>query len=45
MALFYKIFGVCEAVGRLLSVAFSLTTVYFLYLLVKECTNNATALW
>lgn len=45
VALIYKIFGISEVFGRLLSVIFSLITIYFLYLLVLKLVNKNTALW
>jgi len=45
VALMYEIFGVSEVFGRLLSVVFSLITMYFLYLLVLKLVDKNTALW
>ena len=45
VALLYKIFGVSESYGRLLSIIFSLITLYFLYLLVLKLIDRKTALW
>ena len=45
VALFYQLSGVQEFWGRLLSVIFSLVSIYFLYLLVKKFTDSNTAFW
>ena len=45
VALFYKIFGVHEFLGRLLSAVLFLIALYFLYLLVLKYTDKNIALW
>jgi 4-amino-4-deoxy-L-arabinose transferase-like glycosyltransferase len=45
VALLYKGFGVDDMFGRLLSVLFSATTVYGLYLLTKKYCSESIALW
>ena len=45
VALFYGIFGVSEAYGRLLSVIWSLIAIYFLYRLVRKQVNENVAIW
>lgn len=45
VALLYKIFGVHEFLGRLLSAILALITMYFLYLLVFKLRDKKTALW
>jgi 4-amino-4-deoxy-L-arabinose transferase-like glycosyltransferase len=45
ISLLYKIFGVNDSFGRLLSIIFSALTVYGLYLLVKALIDEKTALW
>ncbi len=45
MSILYSAFGVSDFWGRLLSVFFSILTVYGLYLLVKKIINEKTALW
>jgi 4-amino-4-deoxy-L-arabinose transferase-like glycosyltransferase len=45
VALFYKMFGVREFLGRFLSLAFSLVAIYALYLLVRKYINQSVALW
>lgn len=41
----YAVFGKNDAWGRLLSVIFSLFTIYGLYLLVRKYQSNSVALW
>ncbi|HTR82062.1 MAG TPA: glycosyltransferase family 39 protein [Bacteroidota bacterium] len=45
VALLYKIFGVDDMIGRLLSVLFSAATVGGLYLLTKKYCSDRVALW
>jgi len=46
VSLLYKLTGgVHEWIGRLLSVLFSLTAAYYLYLLVRKYVDSATAVW
>jgi len=45
VALLYKLFGVHESLGRLVSVLCSLVTIYFLYLLVRRLADIHVALW
>jgi 4-amino-4-deoxy-L-arabinose transferase-like glycosyltransferase len=45
VALLYKIFGVRELLGRLLSALLSLVSIYTLYLLVRKIIDERTALW
>lgn len=45
VAILYKITGVNESVGRIMSVLFSIAAIYFLYLLVKKHIDEKTALW
>lgn len=45
VALFYKIFGVSEFIGRFLSIIFSLLTIYTLYLVVLKWIDQKTAVW
>ncbi|MFI5252169.1 MAG: ArnT family glycosyltransferase [Bacteroidota bacterium] len=44
-ALLYKLFGVHDFFGRLLSICCSVLTVYVLYLFVKDWFDEKTALW
>jgi 4-amino-4-deoxy-L-arabinose transferase-like glycosyltransferase len=45
VALCYKLFSPDDLWGRLLSVIFSLGAIYGLYLLVRKCIDEDTALW
>ncbi len=45
VSLLYSVFGAEDAVARIISVLFSLLTVFGLYLLVKKIINEKTALW
>ncbi|MDH6099267.1 glycosyltransferase family 39 protein [Anabaenopsis sp. FSS-46] len=45
VSIFYKFFGVHELFGRLISVTFSLFTIFFLYQLIRTYFNDATAFW
>ncbi len=45
VSMLYAAFGFHDIFGRILSVLFSLFTVYGLYLLVKKIINEDTALW
>ena len=45
VALLYKPFGVHEFLGRLLSIIFSLISIYFLYKFVTKLLNKEIALW
>jgi 4-amino-4-deoxy-L-arabinose transferase-like glycosyltransferase len=45
VALLYKIFGVHELLGRLLSAVCYAFAIYFLYLLVRKIIDESTALW
>jgi len=45
IAIFYKIFGIKEPLARLVSIVFSLGSIIFLYLIVKEFIEEKTALW
>jgi len=45
VSLLYKLFGADDGFGRLLSIIFSVFTVYGLYLLVKAVIDKKTALW
>jgi 4-amino-4-deoxy-L-arabinose transferase-like glycosyltransferase len=45
VSLFYAAFGITEPWGRMLSVSFSLFTIYGLYLLVRKYLSNSVALW
>lgn len=45
VSLFYAVFGLNDAWGRLLSVIFSLFTIYGLYLLVRKYLSNSVALY
>jgi 4-amino-4-deoxy-L-arabinose transferase-like glycosyltransferase len=45
IALTYKLFGVSESYGRMMSVFFSLMSILFLYLFVKKHIDESTALW
>ncbi len=45
VSLFYKIWGVSELFGRLLSIVFSLITIMIFYLLVQQLIDRMTALW
>jgi hypothetical protein len=45
IALMYYVFAENDMFGRLLSVIFSLFTIYGIYLLVKKLINEETALW
>lgn len=45
VSLLYFLFGVNDLWGRLLSVIFSLFTIYGLYLLVRKTISEQTALW
>lgn len=45
VALLYGAFGTKEFLGRLLSLIFSLVTIYALYLLVRRHIDERTALW
>ncbi len=44
VAVFYKIFGVHEIIGRLVNVFFSVLSIFFLYLLVKNILDRKLAL-
>jgi 4-amino-4-deoxy-L-arabinose transferase-like glycosyltransferase len=45
VAAVYKILGINELWGRLLSILFSLAAIYYLYRLVSEIIDKKTALW
>ncbi|MCI0449927.1 MAG: glycosyltransferase family 39 protein [Chlorobi bacterium] len=45
VSVLYALFGVNDMWGRVVSVLFSILTVYGLYLLVKKFINEQTALW
>ncbi|HMQ80908.1 MAG TPA: glycosyltransferase family 39 protein [Ignavibacteria bacterium] len=45
VSILYAVFGFHDIFGRILSVFFSLLTVYGLYLLVRKIINDDTALW
>lgn len=45
VSLLYDVFGINEFFGRLLSVIFSVFTVFGIYLLVRKIINEHTALW
>jgi 4-amino-4-deoxy-L-arabinose transferase-like glycosyltransferase len=46
IAILYKFFGVHESIGRFVSIAFSLISIYFLYKLFLEITkNNRLSFW
>ena len=45
ISLFYALFGVNDMWGRILSVIFSLFTIYGLYLLVRKIISENAALW
>lgn len=45
VSLLYSVFGVHEALGRLLSTLFALLAIYLLYLFVKRYLSKKTALW
>lgn len=45
VSLVYAVFGMNDTWGRLLSVIFSLATIYGLYLLVRKYVSNSVALW
>jgi 4-amino-4-deoxy-L-arabinose transferase-like glycosyltransferase len=45
VALLYKIFGVHDAIGRLFSIGWCLTGIYFLYQLVRDFFEPKTAFW
>ncbi len=45
ISLLYSIFGINDMWGRLVSIACSIVTVYFIYLIVKRVINEKTALW
>lgn len=44
-AVLYKIFGTVDTLGRVLSLLFSLSTIYGLYLLVRKFISEKVALW
>jgi 4-amino-4-deoxy-L-arabinose transferase-like glycosyltransferase len=45
VALLYSVFGVNDMWGRMLSVIFSLVTIYMLYLFVRKIITDKVALW
>ena len=45
VSLFYGMFGVDDMWGRIVSLIFSVLTVYGLFLLVRKITSERTALW
>ncbi len=45
VSLLYLVFGLSDTWGRLLSVIFSLFTIYGLYILVRKYLSNSVALW
>lgn len=45
VSLFYNFFGVSDIIGRLISIVFSLITIYFVYKLVLKLVDEKTALW
>jgi len=45
VALFYGIFGVNELYGKLLSIFFSLLTLYYIYRVVTRNIDESTAIW
>src|SRR3989304_1883280 len=45
VSLLYAVFGVEDMIGRIVSVIFSMFTVYGIYLLVKKIMNEDIALW
>jgi len=45
VSILYSAIGLNDVIGRLLSVIFSLLTIYGLYLLVKKIMDEGTALW
>jgi 4-amino-4-deoxy-L-arabinose transferase-like glycosyltransferase len=45
VALLYRVFGQHDFLGRVVSLIFSILTVYGLYLLVRRYINEETALW
>ena len=45
VALLYRVFGVREVLGRLLSVLFSLVSIYALYLLVRSIIDERVGIW
>jgi len=45
VSLLYAVLGVHDAIGRIVSVVFSLFTVFGIYLLVKKFINEETAIW
>ncbi len=45
VSILYQLFGVNDIWGRILSVLFSLTTIYGLYLLTKKYLSKKAALW
>lgn len=45
VSIFYSLFGFNEIWGRLLSISFSLFTIYGLYLLTRKIIDEGTALW
>ncbi|MBT5869361.1 MAG: glycosyltransferase family 39 protein, partial [Nitrospinaceae bacterium] len=44
IAIFYKILGFHEIIGRLVSIAFSMSSIWFLYLLVKRYYNETAGI-
>ena len=45
VAILYSFTGVTESAGRVLSILFSLFTIYYLYLFIRKIYNEKTALW
>lgn len=45
IALLYKIFGLHEFIGRLISIFFSIISIYLLYKIVLKLIDQKTALW
>jgi 4-amino-4-deoxy-L-arabinose transferase-like glycosyltransferase len=45
ISMLYKIFGVHDYIGRIVSVLFALLSIYGLYLLVKEILTERIAIW
>ena len=45
VSLFYAVFGINDMYGRIISIIFSLFTIYGIYLLVRKIMNESTALW
>ncbi|HRE41592.1 MAG TPA: glycosyltransferase family 39 protein [Ignavibacteria bacterium] len=45
VSVFYNIFGLNEAIGRIVSIIFSVIATFYLFLLVKLIINEKSALW